>query len=211
MERDFWVARWREGRIGFHEGRPNAQLTRHVGQLGAGRRVLVPLCGKADDLAYLAAQGHDVVGIELVEDAVRAFFAERRLTPSLGRRGSFTVFAHGRVTLLAGDVFDATREDVGPVDALYDRAALIALPESMRGRYVAQLRRLIPPGARGLVVTLEYPPGAIEGPPFSVSEAELRQLYAGALVEHLSDVPADGPRLSPFGAAARERCFGVRW
>lgn len=209
MEPDFWNARWREGRIGFHEGRPNAHLSRHVARLGARRRVLVPLCGKAEDLAWLAGQGHEVVGVELVEDAVRAFFSEHGLTPTVTPRGAHTEYAAAGLTLLAGDFFATTRELLGPVDALYDRAALIALPPAMRTRYAAHLLGLLPKGAPGLVITLEYPQAAMPGPPFSVPEAEFRAHYAGRGIEHLGDAAEQSARAKELGVSMVERCWAV--
>ena len=202
MDASFWFDRWREGRIGFHEGRPNRFLERHHARLGERRRVLVPLCGKADDLAYLAGLGHEVVGVELVEDAVRAFFAEHGLTPTVERG----VYRAGAVTIVAGDFFATSRAVLGAVDALYDRAALIALPPDLRPRYAAHVRGLLPAGAPGLIVTLEYPPGHLDGPPFSVLEAELRALYPELPIEALDR--ADDPRR---GAPVEERCFAIRF
>lgn len=208
MDATFWKHRWAEGSIAFHEGRPNTYLARHASRLAGATRVLVPLCGKSEDLAHLASLGHQVVGIELVEDAVQAFFAEHGATPQSRVRGEVTEYTAGTITIFAGDVFAVTAELLGPVDALYDRAALIALPPAMRGRYVAHLRRLLSPGARGLVVTLEYPPGAMEGPPFTVLESELRACYQGASVDLVDEAPAGGPRLSQVDGA-RERCFQI--
>jgi len=145
---DEWLARWRDGKIGFHEGRPNDLLARHLARLARARRVLVPLCGKTEDLAFLAANDHDVVGIELAEQAVSAFFAEHGLAPAITQRGPFTVYTAGAITLLAGDIFAATAELVGPVDGLYDRAALVALPDTLRPSYAALLRRGPPPSSR---------------------------------------------------------------
>lgn len=210
MEPEFWSARWREGRIGFHEGRPNAHLQRHVARLGERRRVLVPLCGKAEDLAWLASRGHEVVGVELVEDAVRAFFSERGLTPTVTPRGALVEYRVDGVTVFAGDFFATTRELLGPVDALYDRAALIALPPPMRERYTRHLFGLLPAGSPGLVITLEYPQEKMAGPPFSVPEAELRAHYAGRLVEHLDDVAEQGPRAKEHGMTVTERAWAVR-
>ena len=212
-----WLARWREGRIGFHERRANALLERHATRL-SGRRVLVPLCGKAEDLAYLAARGHDVIGIELAEQAVHAFFVEHDLAPAVTPHGPFASWtvaasdagaASGSLRLLVGDFFAATPELIGPIDALYDRAALIALPPELRPRYVALLRSLLPAGAPALVITLEYDQSAMSGPPFAVFEAELRELYAGAEVELLDQRPApkDGGKCSQLGVPATERCF----
>src|SRR5262245_40223150 len=128
MDADFWFQRWREGRIGFHEGAPNRFLVKYGDRLTGARRILVPLCGKTEDLAYLASRGHDVVGIELVEDAVRQFFAEHHLTPSITQRGPFTNYTAGAITIVVGDFFATSPDLVGSIDAIYDRAALVALP-----------------------------------------------------------------------------------
>jgi len=208
---DEWIARWRDGRIGFHEGRPNALLERHLDRLAGCRRVLVPLCGKAEDLAFLAARGHEVIGIELAEQAVREFFAEHRLEPSVAAHGPFIAYRAGPIALLVGDVFAATAALLGPIDAVYDRAALIALPAALRPRYVAQIRALLPAGAPSLVITLEYDQRAMTGPPFAVLEAELRALHAGATIELLEERAANGGgKCAQSGVAATERCFAIR-
>jgi thiopurine S-methyltransferase len=186
MEHEFWEQRWREGRTAFNEGAPNRFLTKHADRLAGCRRILVPLCGKAEDLAFLA-QDHDVVGIELVEDAIKQFFAEHELQPISIMTYSETlkVYRAGQLTLIAGDFFATTAELVGAIDGVYDRAALIALPAEMRGRYAKHLRELAPAAKRQLLVSLEYPVGAYEGPPFSVPADEVRALYPDATIELL--------------------------
>src|SRR5262249_44359919 len=186
-----WLARWRDGRTAFHERRPNGLLERHAPQLDGRRRVLVPLCGKAEDLAFLAARGHDVVGIELAEQAARAFFVEHDLAPTVTPHGPFASWtaANRSLTLLVGDFFAVTPELIGPIDAVYARAALSALPRELRPRYVGLLRSLLA-GGPAMVITLEYDQSAMSGPPFAVDEAELRALYAGAEVELLAERPA---------------------
>lgn len=204
MQED-WAARWREGRTGFHEGRPNDLLQRHVGELGGARRVLVPLCGKAVDLRYLAERGHEVVGVELVEDAVAAFFEENQLAPTKAPRGALTAYRAGAITVLAGDFFAVTAEDVGAPDAFYDRAALVALPPELRVRYVQHLRTLT--AGPGVVVTFDYPQELMAGPPFSVSEADVRAHFPDRRVDLLETRPAGNPRLQ---ATATECCLAVR-
>jgi len=211
MDTTFWIERWAAGKIAFHEGRTNAFLARYAGRLGEGRRVLVPLCGKTEDLAYLAGHGHQVVGVELVEDAVRAFFAEHKATPEVTQRGPFTVYTADAITMLAGDVFDTTSELLGPVDALYDRAAMVALPLEMRSRYVSHLRSLLPSGASGLVVAVEYDQGRIAGPPFAVLEPELREHYRGLTLEFLSEGPNDAAKFSEAGVEANDCCYLVQF
>src|SRR4051812_36053592 len=121
MDTEFWRARWQEGRIGFHEGVPNAYLAKYGDRLSSARRVLVPLCGKTVDLAYLAGRGHEVIGIELVDDAVRQFFAEHGTVAAVEKRGAFQAYTAGPITVLAGDFFASTPELVGPVEAIFDR------------------------------------------------------------------------------------------
>lgn len=206
-----WAQRWAEGKIGFHEGRPNALLAAHAAELGQARKVLVPLCGKTEDMAFLVAQGHEVVGIEAVEPAVAAFFAEHGLTPAIepGPRG-LVVYRAPRITILAGDVFAATTEDLGGANALYDRAAMVALPPDVRVRYVAHLRAVLPAGSPGLLVTFDYDQARIAGPPFAVGEAEVRHLYAGAEVSLLHTGPGEGQRFAEAGVPISESCFTLR-
>jgi len=209
MSNEDWLARWRDRRINFHEGRPNGLLEHHHARLAGCRRVLAPLCGKAEDLAFLAAHGHDVVGIELAEQAVREFFVDHALTPSIAPRGPFIEYAAPSITLLAGDFFAATPELLGPIDALYDRAALIALPSTLRPRYVQHLRALLPPTAPALVITLEYEQHRVNGPPFAVLEPELRALYAGRPIELLEQRPADVTKCKEAGVPVTEHCFAI--
>lgn len=208
MDPSFWHARWQANQIGFHEGRPNSYLERFADRLPAGARVLVPLCGKANDLAYLASRGHTVIGVELVEAAVAAFFAEHQLAPTRTPAGDHVAYQAGEITVLAGDWFATTAAQLGPVDAIYDRAALIALPPALRPRYAAHLRALAP-GAPALLITIAYPQAAMEGPPFSVDDDEVHALWAGRTVTVLADEPLVQPRLAATGATGRERCYAI--
>jgi len=209
MDED-WLARWRDGRTGFHEGHPNELLVRHHARLAGCRRVFVPLCGKAEDLAFLATHGHDVVGVELAEQAVREFFADHALAPSVTACGPLVEYHARAITLFVGDIFAATPALIGPVDAFYDRAALIALPAELRPRYVDHLRTLLPARAPGLVITAEYDQTQMKGPPFAVLEAELRALHAGAAIELVEERPFHASRCEQAGIPATERCFAVR-
>ncbi len=206
MDPSFWKQAWSEGRIGFHEGAPNTFLTAHATRL-TGTRVLVPLCGKTEDLAFLASRGHEVIGVELVEDAVQAFFAEHGLQPNVEPRGPLTSYRAAGITIFAGDFFAVTPDHVGTIDAVYDRAALIALPPDLRTRYIAHLKALAPAATPVLLVTLTYPQDKYEGPPFSVDEAEVRRHYATA--EVLDERVSSHGRLAAAGVHPAERIYAA--
>ncbi len=180
MEREFWTERWQAGQIGFHEGEVNRHLRQYWSQLAPtpDEVVFVPLCGKSADLAWLNECGHRVIGVELSELACRAFFAERGLEPEVSRAGTHTRYRHGGISILCGDFFELTRENLDGATLVYDRAALIALSPRMRERYCRHLVELMGSDARGLLITLDYPEQAFSGPPFAVSDAEVRELLA---------------------------------
>jgi len=207
MQPGFWHERWQQNRIGFHRDAPLPLLTRHWPDLGlaAGSRVFVPLCGKSLDMVWLAEQGHRVLGIELSELAIAQFFEERGLHPEVHRSGLGTHYSAGPWELVAGDAFAVTPPLLADCAGIYDRAAMIALPPPMRATYASTAWRCLPPGCRGLLVTLEYPQAEKAGPPFAVEESEVRarlgQDWSVDLVER-RDILADEPSFQAEGVSA---------
>ncbi len=181
MHAEFWQARWARGEIGFHLPEVNPCLQRHWPALAlpGQARVLLPLCGKSLDVAWLASQGHRVAGVELAQKAVEAFFHEHALQPQISQEGAFLVYRAGVVEIYCGDFFALTAQQLGDCQAFYDRAALIALPDEMRVRYAAHLSAVLPAASQGLLVTLDYEQAQMQGPPFAVSDGEVQQLFAG--------------------------------
>ena len=178
MDEAFWQRRWARNEIGFHLNEVNPYLRRHWPSLGLapGARVLVPLCGKSLDMAWLADQGLAVLGVELSERAAEDFFTEHGLVPDVSVQGELKVYRAGNVEIRCGDFFAVTPDDVADCRALYDRAALIALPSDMRQRYVNHLASILAPGCQGLLITLDYQQEQMSGPPFAVGDAEVRDL-----------------------------------
>ncbi len=179
MESSFWNERWRKNTIGFHQGSVNPWLERYYSELklSEGEGVFVPLCGKSLDMLWLAEQGHPVVGVEFSKIAVQAFFEENGLYGQEQEDRRFLKMKGDSVTLLAGDFFDVERTDLAGIQAVYDRAALIALPPDLRQQYTRRLTELMEPGTKMLLITIEYPQEDMQGPPFSVPEHEVRALY----------------------------------
>lgn len=214
MRESFWLQRWHADQIGFHARQVNDLLRRHWPTVAASSEatVLVPLCGKSLDIAWLAARGHRVIGVELAEVAVAAFFAEQGIQPLISEEGAFKVYRHGRVELFCGDFFALEARHLQDCALFYDRAALIALPAEMRERYVSHLCRVLPAGSKGLLVTLDYNQALMDGPPFSVSDAEV-QGWSGKVwsSERLESLDALEPRFQARGLASmNERAYRLQ-
>jgi thiopurine S-methyltransferase len=201
---EFWHDRWQRGEIGWHQETINTLLIEHWPELGLapGSCVFVPLCGKTRDLLWLAGEGHRVLGVELSELAVEGFFHDSGLEPRITEDGSFRRYAVDEIEILCGDFFDLDASQLAGVDAIYDRAALVALPPEMRPLYathlIASLGRPVPI----LLITLDYPQSQMQGPPFAVEDAEVRRLFGPVYrIEALSseDALAENPRFRERG------------
>lgn len=195
MEKAFWQARWDENRIGFHEAQVNALLGAHFDSLYLvpGDHIFVPLCGKSFDLDWLLARGLHVTGIEFHQPAVQEVFDRLDLEPEVTQTGPLTRFQAGPLTLFCGDIFALTQAELGPVQAVYDRAALIALPAKDRARYAQHLVQ-ITRAAPQLLICLNYDQSKSDGPPFSVSKPELETIYgAHYSIDALAAHPLTGP------------------
>ncbi|MBK3506356.1 thiopurine S-methyltransferase [Pseudomonas sp. MF6747] len=181
MEPKFWQERWARNQIGFHLPEVNPYLQRHWPKLALaeGAKVLVPLCGKSLDLMWLASLGYRVLGVELSEQAVEAFFSEQGLLPRISQRGVFKVYRADLIEVWCGDFFALDAEALADCSALYDRAALIALPPLMRAQYAEHLNALLRPGCQGLLITLDYDQTQKAGPPFAVADEEVKLLLGG--------------------------------
>ncbi|MET0313797.1 MAG: thiopurine S-methyltransferase [Hansschlegelia sp.] len=181
MDAEFWRERWREGRLGWHHPAAHPMLVRRLPEFGLaeGARVFLPLCGKTLDVGWLLSTGFRVAGAELVETAVEQLFAGLGVEPRIEPAGPLSRYSAPGVDIFVGDIFDLNPATLGPVDLVYDRAALVALPEPIRRRYAAHVTALAA-GAPQLLVTFDYDQSRMDGPPFSVTEAEVRALYGSA-------------------------------
>lgn len=207
MEAKFWQQRWEEGRIGFHRDEVMPLLTQYWPALAPppGSQVFVPLAGKSLDMLWLAAKGYRVLGVELSPLAVEQFFAENGLQPEIHRSPYGVHHRTDAIELICGDAFALDKAALAGCAAVYDRAALIALPPSLRQRYAEQLYARLPVGCRGLLITLEYPQAEKSGPPFSVDESEVHDLYDEHWqVERLErrDILANEPSFAAEGVTA---------
>jgi thiopurine S-methyltransferase len=200
-----WLQCWRDRRTDFNQKTVNQLLTRFWPSLDLvrGSRVFVPLCGKSLDMIWLAKQGHEVIGVELSPIAVRAFFRENRLQPVRRQVGKFTLWEHGRLSILCGDYFSLTKGDLGQIDTVYDRAALTALPEDIRLLYVAHLKLIVQETTNVFLLTTEdAEEKETPSQAFGVSE-EIKTLYSEGFdidlthVESVFEVDPESPEQPP--------------
>jgi thiopurine S-methyltransferase len=206
MDRNFWINRWEENRLGWHQEAVHPLLVKFFDAylLPGGSRVFVPLCGKTRDIAWLLSKDYRVVAAELSEIAIRQLFDDLGITPTVRGLGSVKHFAAPSLDIYVGDVFDLTKEQIGPVDLIHDRAAMVALPDDMRAKYVSHLVK-ITDTARQFVISFDYDQGLMSGPPFSVPQPEIEVLYGSAYSSDLlfaQDIPGGLKGLAPASEQA---------
>lgn len=178
MDANFWIQKWENNEIAFHEGEANPFLVKHFSGLpiSPNSRVFVPLCGKTLDIAWLLKHGFRVAGAELSELAIKQLFAGLKTDPEVVQIGKLRRYSAQDIDIFAGNIFDLTRDKLGPVDAVYDRAALVAFPQNMRRDYTKHLASMTDVAPQ-LIITYVYEQRLMDGPPFSVTNEEIKQHY----------------------------------
>jgi thiopurine S-methyltransferase len=178
MQADFWHQKWQKNEIGFHLPDANPLLVKYFSklQLNKGARVFLPLCGKTLDIAWLLAQGYRVAGAELSTIAIEDLFKNLNITPNIKMLGEIKHYSAANIDIFVGDIFKLSPAMLGAVDAVYDRAALVALPDEMRKLYTAHLQMLTKQAPQ-LLICFEYDQTLHAGPPFSISANEVKQHY----------------------------------
>jgi thiopurine S-methyltransferase len=179
MEPNFWYKKWQDSDIGFHNSDANSLLLKHLPALGLVpvSRVFLPLCGKTRDIHWLLTQGYQVVGAELSPIAIEQLFEELGVIPEITQLEKLRHYSAPNINIFLGDIFNLTSDLLGKVDAIYDRAALVALPFEMRAQYTAHLKA-ITHHAKQLLICFEYDQNQLAGPPFSISNEEVKTHYS---------------------------------
>lgn len=179
MKHEFWHDKWQSNNIGFHLSNPNPLLIKHIHSLNSQpqARIFIPLCGKSLDIHWLLEQGFHVTGIDLSPIAIEELISELKLEFTVSQVGDLTHYHHQNIDLYVGDFFELSLGHISKIDATYDRAALVALPEHMREAYTQHLVQLTQ-NAPQLLISFEYDQDLLAGPPFSVPEQEIRKYYA---------------------------------
>lgn len=245
-----WQKGWDSGRYsvpgqGFHKAEVNPFLVKHMPllQLSPSEdickqdRVLVPLCGKTVDMVYFADQKISALGLEAIPRAIQEFAEIVKLPKEAAvfplhknAQHNWKLNGNGYVGIVEGDALDFKVDEKGPVDAIWDRAALIALRPEDRDAYVFMLHNALKPGGRVLLSVVEHdmvvmpeghlssstpPTGTLEpyGPPYSITKEYVSSLYSKFnfnLLQELErrDLIAEEPKWQEKGATKFEQiCY----
>lgn len=211
-----WLNRWETGDIGWHHQEFNNHLISHWPNLSVptGSTIMIPLCGKSRDMAWLRDKGYKILGIEVSPLAVRSFFEENRLEPSRTQKGAFESWQADDFEILCGDIFDLRKEHTGQVSAVYDRASLVALNPDQRKQFSRLLQTVLPADSQVLLVAMDYPQSEMAGPPYSVPDNEVFALFGRHFdvtqLDHL-DLLADSDRYQNKGLSRlHESIYALR-
>ncbi|MCW9046911.1 MAG: thiopurine S-methyltransferase [Gammaproteobacteria bacterium] len=179
MEIEFWQQRWELDQTAFHLPTVNPHLISFLEKfnISPSSQIFIPLCGKSLDITWLASHNYSVIGIECSNKAIVNFFQEQNIESETRNDSKFISHQAKNIQLLQGDFFDLDKTLLKDVSLLYDRASLIALPSDKRKQYVNLLNRILPAISQILLITLEYDQNIMSGPPFSVSNNEVKALY----------------------------------
>ena len=186
MQPEFWLESWELGgtKTSFHRPDIHPFVRAYTPDYFLrGQRVLVPLCGKDNALMWFRDRASHVIGIELASKAIAQFFREHNLAYRKTADGRYE--AEG-ITIFNRNIFEITPAEIGRVDLVYDRAALVALPEDLRQLYRQKIDNFMPVGAKCLLITLEFQPYLGATPPFSITPQEVQSYYGERyIIDHL--------------------------
>jgi len=156
MSPAFWDERFERNFTPWDRGGV-PQALRAFAAASAPLATLIPGCGSAYELAFLADAGWDAVAIDFSPAAVAA--------------GKAAVGAHA-ARVVEADFF--SWQPAQPLQLIYERAFLCALPRAMRPQVAARWAALLAPGA--LLAGYFFFDEAPKGPPFGIARSELQAL-----------------------------------
>ncbi len=159
-----WDLSYQNNETPWDRGEPAPPLVEYLESNSVSGRVLVPGCGLGHDVRLLAAQGCDVLGLDVSQTALDR--AERFPKP---RRGTA---AYRLIDFL--DPNNGLEDET--FDCLFEHTCFCAIDPSRRVDYVNAAARLLVPGGRLLAILfthLEDP----DGPPFPTTPVEVETLF----------------------------------
>ena len=162
MDENFWIEKWKKGKIPFHVDEVSPYLMKYFSLLSDQKdllgveHALVPLCGKTKDIIWLSDQGLKTTGVELSSQAIEQFFSENKLRFRNNINEKFDNYEclDKKIKMVLGNFFKLNSKDIGPIDFIYDYKAYLAIPKEMRKQYVSKLNVFL--SAHGHILLLVF-------------------------------------------------------
>lgn len=188
-----WEARYVRGQIPWDLGSAPPCLEELLVSLnGPPLRVLVPGAGYGHDALAWARSGHQVTAIDIAPSAIAGLRAR-------------ALDAGVRVEALAADLFDLPESMLESFDAVWEQTCFCAIPLEQRAAYVQAMAGALRSG--GVLHGLFWDHGMEQGPPWSISEQDVRSAFESAFrLEHVAAVELSaGTRQNEFLTVLRKR------
>ncbi|MBX7208783.1 MAG: methyltransferase domain-containing protein [Verrucomicrobiaceae bacterium] len=177
-----WEDRYRAGDVFWDRGHASPPLMQYVARHPLSGRVLVPGCGRGNDVAALAKAGVDVLGVDIAPTAIRE---ARERYPDVADR------------FVTGDLFDLAPALRGAFDVVMEHTCLSGMEPALREKYRRGVESALKPG--GLIVGVWFINPALDpgssGPPYPLSVPDLDALFADGfevLDDYVPDVAFEG-------------------
>lgn len=167
----FWDERFGQGFTPWDRGGVPEALRAFVAARPQPLRTLIPGCGSAHELAFLSDVGWDATAIDFSPAAVAT--AKAAVGPWSERVVQADFFAW---------------QPAAPLELIYERAFLCALPRAMWPQVAARWAELLSPGA--LLAGFFFFDDVLKGPPFGISAGRLDELLAPYFV-CIEDAPVE--------------------
>jgi thiopurine S-methyltransferase len=194
-----WKKSWNNGKTGFHLSEANPSLVEYAHLFAENSSILFPLCGKSLDMHFLMEAHHTIIGVELVSQAITEFFTEWKVQPKREKNK----YSHDGITIIESNIFNVQQQNLPVIDAVFDRAALIALPPHIRPQYANHLLSLLKDKGKILLISYDMPRDQEIGPPFPARKNDIPNLFCNAssvtLLKEIYKTAKDEPRLVQRG------------
>ena len=190
FSRKEWEEKWAGGKPKWQKDKVRDSVVKYYDQMtnkGELKRILVPLCGKTQEMVFLHQQGHQVVGVEVSYKACKEFFQDNKINFSeevdqSSGSDCILISEDKRITLYQGDFHKISlNKHIGVFDAILDWNSLIAIDPSQRDSYTSATTLLLRSNGRMLLNTLDYPKEEFGGPPCSITVSEVEEIFKGKM------------------------------
>jgi SAM-dependent methyltransferase len=181
-----WNQAYEAGETPWDKGYASPQLCEFLAARSIRGRVLVPGCGTGHDVRRLAAQGAEVVGLDIAESALRRAEAHPKAADE---------------RYLLGDFLRPPPSLLAAFDWVFEHTCLCALDPAERSAYADSVAAVVRPGGHFLAVFFrEVENYTGEGPPHPIGGEAIDRLFRNHFELLDASVPSQSYPSRPYGA-----------